>query len=514
MSARYYRLFDGGVTPGGPGEYSHSSQYTPMRQGREGYIRRWVEWRNDHQNDFHVRFRTEYVDVLQEKLLRAEEGEPRIPLTALSLYLQARVGPCPDDWDLEDLTDHWRAELYISQAELENLFDITDWQGASPWQSSELLQSKVLSIVLEHAKSNDKEDEEEKKEAATGGAGQLYALDWSDLEIETDLLGADYVVRSVAGALKAGKHIILVGPPGTGKTQLAEEVCKSAVTAGVPGYFVTTATADWSTFETIGGYFPSPTDPSSLRYSKGIVIESIETGRWLVIDELNRADIDKALGELFTVFSGRRVSLPFRDADERRYVVLPPGEPADEGEIPLQVQSDWRILGTMNSFDKASLFQLSFAFMRRFAFVQVPLPEENSYEAIVSGAWPTGAGPDDLREAVLSLVKNVFLPDTGVLGRIGLGVGPAIPLDILRYLRGMGDLAEKDGEELALELLVGLEMFLFPQLEGQDRKHKDILDGLTGLLVSSGGAESVWRERIGRGLSLWTGFEAGNGETD
>jgi len=31
----------------------------------------------------------------------------------------------------------------------------------------------------------------------------------------------------------------------------------------------------------------------------------------LVIDELNRADIDKAFGQLFTVLSGQSVQLPY-----------------------------------------------------------------------------------------------------------------------------------------------------------------------------------------------------------
>ena len=38
--------------------------------------------------------------------------------------------------------------------------------------------------------------------------------------------------------------------------------------------------------------------------------EAIESGRWLVIDELNRSNFDRAFGQLFTVLSGSSVVLP------------------------------------------------------------------------------------------------------------------------------------------------------------------------------------------------------------
>src|SRR5699024_8593265 len=38
------------------------------------------------------------------------------------------------------------------------------------------------------------------------------------------------------------------------------------------------------------------------------------------------------------------------------------------------IPNDWRIIGTMNTVDKASLFEMSYAFMRRFAFIPVGIP--------------------------------------------------------------------------------------------------------------------------------------------
>lgn len=37
------------------------------------------------------------------------------------------------------------------------------------------------------------------------------------------------------------------------------------------------------------------------------------------------------------------------------------------------IHPNWRVIGTMNVYDKSSLFNLSFALMRRFAFIEIDL---------------------------------------------------------------------------------------------------------------------------------------------
>ena len=73
---------------------------------------------------------------------------------------------------------------------------------------------------------------------------------------------------------------------------------------------LTTATADWTTYETIGGLQPDPRGGSGVR-RRATSSRRSAPNQWLVIDELNRSNFDRAFGQLFTVLSGQAVELPY-----------------------------------------------------------------------------------------------------------------------------------------------------------------------------------------------------------
>ena len=65
---------------------------------------------------------------------------------------------------------------------------------------------------------------------------------------------------------------------------------------------ITTGSADWTSIDTMGGYRLDPNGPdNALVFQPGYLLDSVAADSWLVIDELNRADIDKAIGQNFSV---------------------------------------------------------------------------------------------------------------------------------------------------------------------------------------------------------------------
>lgn len=263
---------------------------------------------------------------------------------------------------------------------------------------------------------------------------------------------SEQVYASVFAALESGKHVVLTGAPGTAKTTLAEAVAEAAARAGLcSGHVLTTATADWTTYETIGGL--RPTKDNQLEFGLGHFLDAIEKNKWLVIDELNRSNFDRAFGQLFTVLSGQAVQLPYSRRDDGLPLALvPDGATVPPAADALEIPASWRVIATMNVFDKSLLFEMSFALMRRFAFIEVASPEDDVFEDLIASASRGHAAAAALAVRFLPLRKRKDL-------------GPAVFMDMARYLATRFEVDGATEHQLAFEAFYS---YLLPQFEGVD----------------------------------------------
>jgi MoxR-like ATPase len=268
-------------------------------------------------------------------------------------------------------------------------------------------------------------------------------------------------------ALRSGKHIILTGPPGSGKTELAKRICYHYRNQN---YALVTATDDWSTFDTIGGYHPDR--DKSLQFKPGVFLTRFlnttypprAKNEWLIIDEINRADIDKAFGSLFSALTGNNVTLPFENSDGQIELI---GDPDARAFRPLTthhyyIPSDWRIIATMNTDDKSSLYRMSYAFMRRFAHISVPVPTASQINTELLQEY---CAPKRWDLAVSETSQNDsadFFEDVATIWEAiqrRRQIGPALIKDLIEHLLTQTDPTVADYAQ-------AMTIYIFPQLEG------------------------------------------------
>jgi hypothetical protein len=137
----------------------------------------------------------------------------------------------------------------------------------------------------------------------------------------------------------------------------------------------------------------------------------------------------------------------------------------------------------MNSYDKTSLYEMSYAFMRRFAFIYIAAPTVPSNDTDrrqmigeYASEWEIG-----VERAVTEAIGDVwYVTNTSVGNR---KIGPAIIIDMLSHV-------SNSTAPVTTAVTQAVASYVFPQLEG--------VRGRERVVAELAGVESVDESRLRR----------------
>jgi MoxR-like ATPase len=175
------------------------------------------------------------------------------------------------------------------------------------------------------------------------------------------VVGRQRELELVRAALASGAHILLEGPPGTGKSTLLRQVARSRHTE----FVLVEGSAELTPARLIGSFDPALVLEQGYRpenFSDGPLVRAMRDGGLLYVEELNRVP-EETINVLLTVMSEGEINVPRL------------------GRVT--ADTSFRLVAAMNPYDSVGTSRLSMALYDRTCRISVGYQDAEHERQIV-----------------------------------------------------------------------------------------------------------------------------------
>ncbi|MTA73310.1 MAG: AAA domain-containing protein, partial [Actinobacteria bacterium] len=233
--------------------------------------------------------------------------------------------------------------------------------------------------------------------------------------LTTSVVGRRRELESVVAALAAGRHLLLEGPPGTGKSTVLRSVAKCTSS----GFEFVEGNAELTPARLVGTFDPSVVLAEGYvaeAFVDGPLLCALREGALLYIEEINRIP-EETLNLLITVMSEAELHVPRL------------------GRV--QAHPGFRLVAAMNPFDSVGTARIASAVYDRCCRLAMGYQDAADEEQIVRAAAPVASDAIDpnTMQAAVAMVR-----DTRTHSEIRTGSSVRGAIDFVMVLRELAAL--------------------------------------------------------------------------